>query len=215
MKTELFNIRSERDRIACAIRQMESLYQSSMAYLQKDVSRLKAERQQDVRQAEEARLQMEQLTRSYQASTLKLSEELNRKDALVKELEQKLGIYEQAREAGDFFHTEIVQKIISATRKPRVLFDSEWNELMETAQEYYPTLMFDLHQHAGVTSQGVKVCLLVTICHRVEDVANLMGVGGSRVTNLKGDLTQALFGKREARSLVRLLAERYGTHVPI
>ena len=90
----------------------------------------------------------------------------------------------------------------------------EWNRLMEIWRGYYPKLSADLLANTEVTKQGMRVCLLTSLFLRGKDIANLFNVTSGRITNLKSDVNEAMFGKKDAKALLPNLVAFYHIQQP-
>ena len=193
-----------------ALKQLESMHKTSMDLLRQDVNRLNIEKEEDKSQLEEA----QRMSASYEESINRLSTDIERKKHRIETLEHLLGKYQMEKNAQDFEDMQVVKHIKELMKNYDKMTKHDCHELIEAGRIHYPLLLEDLQNSNNITRRAIQVCLLLLVCDRVEDIANLLDVTGSRITNLKGDISQALFGKKDSRSLTQKLSEHYGTPIP-
>jgi hypothetical protein len=85
----------------------------------------------------------------------------------------------------------------------------ERETLLTTMAEFYPALYRDLKYAKDVTPLGMLVCILVSLQVRSSDIANMLGISNTQVSNLKQDLNITLFNDNSARLLYKNLVNHY------
>ena len=146
-------------------------------------------------------------------------ETIQQENQLLKEridsLKAQEGIREHLIKSNQFANTDIVKyinNVIIYNPVKNTMTESNWEQLTEAVNLYYPTLMRDLSQSSSISQQDIRVCLLVCLSLRVNDIAGLLNVSGQRITNIKASLNETLFGENSARSLYKNLALRYNIY---
>lgn len=131
----------------------------------------------------------------------------------IEEMKYQEGISKYLVKSEEFVNTDIVKRVKDSMNNPLVkMSDEEWAQLITIGSLYYPTLLHDLNNSPKLTIQHIRVCILVTLNIRGTDIANKMGITEQRVTNIKSELNQVLFGENSARSLYKNLVGRYNTY---
>jgi hypothetical protein len=133
----------------------------------------------------------------------------------IDSLKAQEGIREHLIKSNQFANTDIVKyinNVIVNNPVKNTMTESNWEQLTEAVNLYYPTLMRDLSQSSSISQQDIRVCLLVCLSLRVNDIAGLLNVSGQRITNIKASLNETLFGENSARSLYKNLALRYNIY---
>ena len=123
----------------------------------------------------------------------------------------KSGISEYVEQTASFGNTEILRRIKVLSANPKEQLSSlDMANLIDAATIYYPTLMNDLNLK-GTNSQNMScTCILVSQNFRTDDIAHLLGVTGQRITNIKAEINQILFGEKAAKPLLGNLKKKYG-----
>lgn len=133
----------------------------------------------------------------------------------IDSLKAQEGIREHLIKSNQFANTDIVKyinNVIVNNPVKNTMTESNWEQLTEAVNLYYPILMRDLSQSSSISQQDIRVCLLVCLSLRVNDIAGLLNVSGQRITNIKASLNETLFGENSARSLYKNLALRYNIY---
>ena len=133
----------------------------------------------------------------------------------IDSLKAQEGIREHLIKSNQFANTDIVKyinNVIVNNPVKNTMTESNWEQLTEAVNLYYPTLMRDLSQSSSISQQDIRVCLLVCLSLRANDIAGLLNVSGQRITNIKASLNETLFGENSARSLYKNLALRYNIY---
>ena len=139
------------------------------------------------------------------------SETLKKK---LDELKSQKSIPELMDNAARFANSPIVIRVqeLAEKQKSRIL-KKDWEELSSAVATYYPDLVKDLNNINNVTRQEIQTAFLVIINIRTDDIARLLRVSGQRITNIKSELNQALFGTKSARPFFDNMKSRYGIYL--
>ena len=157
-----------------------------------------------------------ELERRFSESEKVLQATIKNQSTHIEVLEQRLGFSTCSEEKESVFSHPFITHVIEAAGKSnKELSQADWNRLMEILRGYYPKLSADLLANPQVTKQGMRVCLLTTLFLRGKDIANLFNVSSGRITNLKSDVNEAMFGKREAKALLPNLITFYHIQQPL
>ena len=197
-----------------AFTQMETLHKTSMELLRQDIIRLSAENQEDRQKLEEAQTALKTMSLEFEKNSLALKEDIEKKKLKIETLEHQISKFNVGEITCDFEDDIIVKHIRKLVKARDTMLKRDFLKLREAGEIYFPLLMDELNNNKNITQRAIQACLLLLICDRVEDIACLMGVKASRVTNLKGDISVALFGKKDSRSLLQKMATHYGTPIP-
>ena len=154
------------------------------------------------------------INNQYEADILELKAENEKLQGTISQLKQCKDLSPFIENSQSFFASDIVKRIIqNAEKSVYSMSDDEWNEFMTTAKKYFPALVSDLNALEGITPQKIRVCFLAILPLRAQDLASFMGVPSQRISNLKSELNERLFGESTARSLYHNLAKKYNIMV--
>ncbi len=154
------------------------------------------------------------INNQYEADILELKAENEKLQDTISQLKQCKDLSPFIENSQLFFASDIVKLIIqNAEKSVYSMSDDEWNEFMTTAKKYFPALVSDLNALEGITPQKIRVCFLAILPLRAQDLASFMGVPSQRISNLKSELNERLFGESTARSLYHNLAKKYNIMV--
>ena len=154
------------------------------------------------------------INNQYEANILELKAENEKLQDTISQLKQCKDLSPFIENSQSFFASDIVKRIIqNAEKSVYSMPDDEWNEFMTTAKKYFPALVSDLNALEGITPQKIRVCFLAILPLRAQDLASFMGVPSQRISNLKSELNERLFGESTARSLYHNLAKKYNIMV--
>jgi len=154
------------------------------------------------------------INNQYEADILELKAENEKLQDTISQLKQCKDLSPFIENSQSFFASDIVKRIIqNAEKSVYSMSDDEWNEFMTTAKKYFPALVSDLNALEGITPQKIRVCFLAILPLRAQDLASFMGVPSQRISNLKSELNERLFGESTARSLYHNLAKKYNIMV--
>ncbi len=192
------------------IHHLETAHQASMELLRQDIYRLSNIRDKDMALLIAAQNKVKEISTAHEESINKLKEDIKKKKHKIESLENLVGNNESRDVEESFEDSLLVRHIADQAMKRNALSQGDRHKLIKAGYIYFPALMADVN-NAKLTNRAMEVCLLLLICDRVEDIANLLNVSGSRITNLKGKISEALFGTKDSRSLVQKLTKHYGT----
>ena len=210
LKTTQFEYASQTQAFA----QFEALHNTSMKLLRQDIIRLSVESNEDKHQLEESQKALKAMSLEYEKNSLALRKDIEQKKIKIEALEHQISKYKVGEINSNFEDDVIVKHIRELAERRNIMTQKDMRKLREAGELYFPLLMDELNNNKNITQRAIQVCILLLICDRVEDIAILMGVKASRVTNLKGDISIALFGKKDSRSLLQKMAAHYGTPIP-
>ena len=193
-----------------AIRYLETAHQESMELLRQDINRLSNNRDEDRALLIAAQNKVKEISTAYEDSINNLKEEIEKKKRKIEFLETFVEQRGMRVVEESFEDSLIVRHIVDQAMKHEALSQGDKHKLIKAGYIYFPALMADLNT-IGLTNRAMEVCLLLLICDRVEDIATLLNVSGSRITNLKGIISESLFGTKDSRSLVPKLIKHYRT----
>lgn len=146
----------------------------------------------------------------YEAKKQELIQENEILKAKIEDLKRQEGIRLQITKSQQFTETAIVKRISDLNEHPLTdMTEAEWDQLLTTVSNYYPTLLHDLNSLPKITLQEIRVCLLMCLSIRESDIARLLKTTSQRVTNMKSSLNKELFGDNSARTLYKNLTQRY------
>ena len=154
------------------------------------------------------------INNQYEADILELKAENEKLQDTICQLKQCKDLSPFIENSQLFFASDIVKRIIqNAEKSVYSMSDDEWNEFIATAKKHFPALVSDLNAVEGITPQKIRVCFLTILPLRAQDLASFMGVPSQRISNLKSELNERLFGESTARSLYHNLAKKYNIMV--
>ena len=191
------------------INHLETAHKASMELLRHDIYRLSNNRDEDRAMLIAAQDKVKEISIAYEKSINKLREDIEEKKHKIEFLETFVEQRGMRVVEESFEDSILVRHITDHATKRKALSQGDRHKLIKAGYVYFPTLMADLNT-AGLTKSATEVCLLLLICDRVEDIAALLNVSGSRITNLKGKISESLFGTKDSRSLVQKLTKHYG-----
>ena len=150
------------------------------------------------------------INNQYETDILEFKAENEKLQDTINQLKQCKDLSPFIENSQSFFASDIVKRIIqNAEKSVYSMSDDEWNEFMTTAKKHFPALVSDLNALEGITPQKIRVCFLAILPLRAQDLASFMGVPSQRISNLKSELNERLFGESTARSLYHNLAKKY------
>lgn len=145
----------------------------------------------------------------YESEKVKLSEEINTLKHHLENLERREEIAIWHKNSIPFTESGIIRRLKLFINKPlKHLSDSDLNLLVQTVNDYYPDLMFDLNDAFGSTL-STYVCILSALDVSSGSISHLLCITSSQVSNLKLDINYKLFGDKTARTLSYNLKKRY------
>ena len=109
-----------------------------------------------------------------------------------------------------FSETGIIKRIkIFANDVNKQLSKQDQVLLVETFNDFYPDLIYDLSRTMGEDTLGFYVALLVTLNLSSSSISHLLDIKSTQVANLKKDINRALFMENTARTLYENLITKY------
>ena len=189
---------------------LDNSHQTVIATIQRELEH--SQKESDTYQKNYAKAQQEiaQISAQYESDKQKLTEENQRLSLKLELLEQKSLISKNLQVAKDFAETDIVKLIMVKERKPvSTLSGKDWKQLVNVVETYYPDILHDLSYLPKGSLQKTRTCLLVLLKISDSRIADWLDVKPTRVSNIKSELNQALFGDSSARSLYDNLKRKY------
>ena len=189
---------------------LDNSHQTVIATIQRELEH--SQEESDTYQKNYAKAQQEiaQISAQYENDKQKLTEENQRLSLKLELLEQKSLISKNLQVAKDFAETDIVKLIMVKERKPlSTLSGKDWKQLVNAVETYYPDILHDLSYLPKGSLQKTRTCLLVLLKISDSRIADWLDVKPTRVSNIKSELNQALFGDSSARSLYDNLKRKY------
>ena len=153
---------------------------------------------------------MQKDNEEFESKIAELQDENSRLEKVIKTIEQQNSISLLLENTNDFMQTKIVKDIKELELKPlSTLKEAHWMKLEEEFRCFFPNLLLDLHNTPKMSKQKIQVCQLVIL--RVSDscIANWMNLKPSRISNIKSELNELLFGDVSARTLCNNLRKKY------
>ena len=189
---------------------LDNSHQAVIATIQGELEH--SQEESDTYQKNYAKAQQEivRISAQYESDKQKLTEENQRLSNKLKLLEQKSLVSRNLQVAKDFAETNIVKLIMVKERKPlSTLSGKDWKQLTNAFETYYPDILHDLSYLPKGSLQKTRTCLLVLLKISDSRIADWLDVKPTRVSNLKSELNQTLFGDTSARSLYDNLKRKY------
>ena len=175
---------------------------------------LKESHQVAVDKLADAQQDITDLNQSYNHIINSLEEENASLKHKIEELSVNDNISQIILRSKQFAETSIAKRFFCLANNPKLkTVHSEWDELINTASDFFPVLLSDLNNIPNITAQEVCVAILVAMNIRTDDIARLMNVSGQRITNVKASLNGYMFGIKTARPFHNNIRERYGVYV--
>jgi len=146
----------------------------------------------------------------YESKMMELKEENRRLKKAIKHIEHQKGISHFLENTTEFLKTGIVRYLKELEKKPlSVVEEGDWTKLDDEMRTYFPIMLLDLQNTPKITKQKKQVCLLVIL--RISDscIANWLNLKPNRISNIKLELNETLFGDSSARTLYTNLSQKY------
>ena len=189
---------------------LDTSHQAVIATIQRELEHSQKESNTYQKNYAKAQQEMAQISAQYESDKQKLKEENQRLSLKLELFEQKSLISKNLQVAKDFAETEIVKLIMVKERKPlSTLSGKDWKQLVNAVETYYPDILHDLSFLPKGSLQKTRTCLLVLLKISDSRIADWLDVKPTRVSNIKSELNQALFGDSSARSLYDNLKRKY------
>ena len=189
---------------------LENAHKQVIKEIQQELLQAKDESSKYEERYQKAQSAIADISNQYEAEILELKAENERLQEAINQLKQYKDLSPLVENSQSFFNTDIVKRMREKARNyDYSITDDEWGEFMATARKHFPDMFSDLDTLQGVTTQKTRVCLLTILKLRATDVANFMAVPPQRLSNLKAELNEILFGESSSRSLSSNLARKY------
>ena len=128
----------------------------------------------------------------------------------IDNLRKQTDIAKNVIKTDEFSKTDIFKRIQEVRNISLYsLSDDERKQLRTIFGDYFPNLLHSLWHTDTITQSGMDVCLLVAMNIHTGEIANMLSMSLSQVSNLKQDVNFALFGDNSARSLYKNLVQKY------
>ena len=186
------------------------------------------ERQQRKQRELNARKKIIEIIEKELEQTKKIAEEYRSKYSqslpVIGNLEEKILFLEQQLEqvtserdlcanleqSAEFSSSEIVSKIKQVLCQPQSkLSKRDTHELVNTVAQSYPQLVNDLNTIQNISQKKMCVCILTALHVSSGDIARLLDVSPSVVSNCKSELNEKLFKEGKAGTLQVNLTKKY------
>ena len=182
------------------MRLLDSAYQEVINAMKEELSKTKSESQS----------RLEAITSKYEKSKSELEEENRKLVDSIKRLEKQETISDYLKKTSELMDSEIVKHIKELEQKPLSrLANGDWNILNAEIAINFPSIIHDLNSLPKITDQKIRVCLLVILKIQDSCIANWLDLKANRISNIKSELNQELFGENSARTLYNNLRQHY------
>lgn len=200
LRAEYTKATEEYEKNIRTMRLLDSAYQEVINAVKEELSKTKSENQS----------RLESITAEYEKSKAELEEENRKLTNSIKSLEKQEAISDYLKKTKGLMHSEIIRHIKELEQKPlSTLAKDDWNMLNNEIANYFPCIIHDLNALPKITDQKIRVCLLVVLKIQDSCIANWLDLKANRISNIKSELNQELFGESSARTLYNNLRQRY------
>lgn len=200
LRAEYTKATEEYEKNIRTMRLLDSAYQEVINAMKEELSKTKSESQS----------RSEAITSKYEKSKSELEEENRKLVDSIKRLEKQEAISDYLKKTKELMDSEIVKHIKELEQKPlSTLTKDDWNMLNAEIATYFPSIIHDLNSLPKITDQKIRVCLLVVLKIQDRCIANWLDLKANRISNIKSELNQELFGENSARTLYNNLRQRY------
>ena len=215
--SEMLSLKKEYTNATCEyqknLQMLQMLEESNRAVIETVKKELNSEQAKSQSYYEELSIATSHLNtfkQDYEFSKKELLEENALLEAKIRKLKKQNRVLLGDAQENNFFETDIVKRIRFLQRNPLLpLSNEEKEQLLITAEKYYPDLLSDLCYAPSIKKQESLVCILVVLNLRGTECANLLQVSTQRITNIKILLNSELFAEDSARSLYKNLIQKY------
>lgn len=182
------------------MRLLDSAYQEVINAMKDELSKTKSENQSH----------LETITAEYERNKTELEEENHKLTGTIRKLEKQEAVSDYLQKTKELMNTEIVKHIKDLEQIPLLtLTKDDWNMLNAEIATYFPSIIHDLNSLPKITDQKIRVCLLVLLKIKDSSIANWLELKANRISNIKSELNQELFGENSARTLYNNLRQHY------
>ena len=139
-----------------------------------------------------------------------LEEKVNNLKKRIDELIRREEIAEWRLMSIPFSETGIIKRIkLYSNDVNKHLSRNNQQLLIQTFNDFYPDLIYDLTRTMGEDTLGVYVALLVALNFSTSSISHLLDIKSTQVANLKKDINKSLFMENTARTLFYNLTTKY------
>ena len=200
LRAEYTKATEEYEKNIRTMRLLDSAYQEVINAMKEELSKTKSENQS----------RLEAITSKYEKSKSELEEENRKLVDSIKRLEKQETISDYLKKTNELMDSEIVKHIKELEQKPLSrLANGDWNILNAEIAINFPSIIHDLNSLPKITDQKIRVCLLVILKIQDSCIANWLDLKANRISNIKSELNQELFGENSARTLYNNLRQHY------
>ena len=200
LRAEYTKATEEYEKNIRTMRLLDSAYQEVINAMKEELSKTKSESQS----------RLEAITSKYEKSKSELEEENRKLVDSIKRLEKQEAISDYLKKTKELMDSEIVKHIKELEQKPLSrLANGDWNILNAEIAINFPSIIHDLNSLPKITDQKIRVCLLVILKIQDSCIANWLDLKANRISNIKSELNQELFGENSARTLYNNLRQHY------
>ena len=197
-----------------AISLLEETHKKVINIIQQELVHAKEDSTKYEERYQKAQSAITDINTQYEADILELKKENDRLQETISCLKQYKDLSPYIENSQLFFNSDIVKHITQNARKyVYSITEDEWNDFTATAKKHFPVLIADLNAWGAITTQKMRVCFLTILPLRASDLANIMGIPPQRLSNLKAEINEYLFGESTARSLLSNLSKKYNVFV--
>lgn len=200
LRAEFTKATEEYEKNIRTMRLLDSAYQEVINAVKEELSKTRSENQSH----------LETITAEYERNKTELEEENHKLTGTIRKLEKQEAVSDYLQKTKELMNTEIVKHIKDLEQIPlSTLTKDDWNMLNAEIATYFPSIIHDLNSLPKITDQKIRVCLLVVLKIQDSCIANWLDLKANRISNIKSELNQELFGENSARTLYNNLRQRY------
>lgn len=192
------------------LQKLEETHQKLLSLIQQELDKAQEENSVFRKKNSDLLQKMEEINADYKQERVRLMEEIQALKENIESQKQQKDISDHLKNMDSFNNSDIVLRIKEMTSNPLMkLTTQDADSLIQATKTYLPALIHDLGHVRKIPQQSICVCILVSMDIRTDEIANLLGVSGQRVTNIKASVNEMLFGVNSAKSLYENLKKRY------
>lgn len=200
LRAEYTKATEEYEKNIRTMRLLDSAYQEVINAVKEELSKTRSENQSH----------LETITAEYERNKTELEEENHKLTGTIRKLEKQEAVSDYLQKTKELMNTEIVKHIKDLEQIPLLtLTKDDWNMLNAEIATYFPSIIHDLNSLPKITDQKIRVCLLVLLKIKDSSIANWLELKANRISNIKSELNQELFGENSARTLYNNLRQHY------
>ena len=192
------------------LQKLEETHQKLLSLIQLELDKAQEENSVFRKKNSDLLQKMEEINADYKQERVRLMEEIQALKENIESQKQQKDISDHLKNMDSFNNCDIVLRIKEMTSNPLMkLTTQDVDSLIQATKTYLPALIYDLGLVRKIPQQSICVCILVAMDIRTDEIANLLGVSGQRVTNIKASVNEMLFGVNSAKSLYENLRKHY------